>query len=364
MKTTPLYENHCKLGGKMIDFGGWMLPVEYTGIIEEHKRVREAAGLFDVSHMGEITLMGRDAEKSLQHLITNDIASAGEHKVIYSPMCFENGGVMDDLIVYKYSNEHYFLVVNAANTEKDFDWIQDNISGDVKAENDSNKYAQLAIQGPEAESIIQKLTKTSLSEIGFFYFKPDVAIGGIKVILSRTGYTGEDGFEIYIPSDMASTIWDMVLEAGKNKGLLPVGLGARDTLRFEAALPLYGHELSKDITPFEAGLDHFVKLNKDEFIGKDALLLQKSDGLKRKLIGLEMLDRGIPRNGYDVSANGNKIGYVTSGSYSPSLGKNIGMALIETGYSDMETELDVIIRNRPVKAKVVKLPFYTKKYKR
>jgi aminomethyltransferase len=361
---TPLYENHLKLGAKMIEFGGWDLPVEYSGIIEEHRRVRSAAGLFDVSHMGEILITGPDAESAVQRLITNDISKAPEKKVIYSPMCYENGGVVDDLMVYKYSGERYLLVVNAANTEKDFIWIRDNLSGNARAENVSNSYAQLAIQGPEAEDILQRISQSPLSDIGFFFFNPDAIIGGVDAIVSRTGYTGEDGFEIYVPWDRAPDVWERILEAGRSNGLAPIGLGARDTLRLEAALPLYGHELSRDITPLEAGLAGFVKLGKDQFIGKDALAAQKSTGTARKLAGFEMVERGIPRNDYEVRANGRTIGKVTSGTWSPTLEKNIGIALIETGYSEEGTEIDIIVRNRPVRARVVNLPFYRKRYKK
>ncbi len=364
MKKTPLYENHCKLNGRMIDFGGWSLPVEYTGIIEEHRQVRNAAGLFDVSHMGEITVKGKDATQLVQKLITNNIAAAKEFQVVYSPMCYLDGGVVDDLLVYKYSNENYLLVVNASNTEKDFEWIRQNLEGQVAVENVSDAYAQLAIQGPKAETVLQKLAGTALNEIKFFYFKPDVMLGEVKAILSRTGYTGEDGFEIYIPAENAAGIWEQLLAAGKEEGIVPVGLGARDTLRFEAALPLYGHELSMEITPLEAGLGNFVKLNKENFNGMESLSLQHSSGLKRTLVGFEMLGRGIPRNNYEVSANGRTVGKVTSGSYSPSLDKNIGMALVEAGCSAEGTEVDILIREKPIKARIIKLPFYSKKYKR
>ena len=348
----------------MIDFGGWSLPVEYTGIIEEHRQVRNAAGLFDVSHMGEITVKGKDATQLVQKLITNNIAAAKEFQVVYSPMCYLDGGVVDDLLVYKYSNENYLLVVNASNTEKDFEWIRQNLEGQVAVENVSDAYAQLAIQGPKAETVLQKLAGTALNEIKFFYFKPDVMLGEVKAILSRTGYTGEDGFEIYIPAENAAGIWEQLLAAGKEEGIVPVGLGARDTLRFEAALPLYGHELSMEITPLEAGLGNFVKLNKENFNGMESLSLQHSSGLKRTLVGFEMLGRGIPRNNYEVSANGRTVGKVTSGSYSPSLDKNIGMALVEAGCSAEGTEVDILIREKPIKARIIKLPFYTKKYRK
>jgi len=364
VKKTPLYEKHNELGGKIIDFGGWALPVQYTGIIEEHEQVRKAAGLFDVSHMGEIIIKGQDAEIFIQNLVTNNIIGAKEHRIIYSPMCYSDGGVVDDLLIYKYSEQHYLLIVNASNTDKDYDWIIQNAKGQVEILNMSDRYAQFALQGPKAEIILQKLTDTPLAEIGFFRFKPDVRLDGVEAIVSRTGYTGEDGFEIYMNSESAVYLWEKILQVGKDEGLVPVGLGARDTLRFEAALTLYGHEISPEISPLEAGLGKFVKLEKDDFIGKEELVKQHEQGLKRNLVGFEMIDRGIPRNGYDVQIDGRKVGFVTSGSFSPSLGKNIGMALVESDINAEGAELDIVIRNKAVKAKTVKTPFYTKKYKK
>ena len=363
MKKTPLYQNHCKLRGKIIDFGGWALPVQYTGIIEEHERVRNAAGLFDVSHMGEIEVMGKDAAKMIQLLVTNDISKTQDGQVVYSPMCYPDGGVVDDLLIYQINPEHYLLVVNASNTDKDFEWIVQNLNGDVKAENVSDRYAQLALQGPNAQAILQKLTDFPLDDIRFFRFAQNVKTGTCEALISRSGYTGEDGFEIYMPSEDASGLWEDILEAGSDEGLLPIGLGARDTLRFEAALPLYGHEISQDISPLEAGLDNFVKLNKDDFIGKQALYAQKEHGVTRRLTGFEMVERGIPRNGYEVQVKADRIGFVTTGSFSPTLKKNIGLAMIDSASSKENTEIDIIIRDKPVKAKIIKIPFYTKKYK-
>ncbi|HZK28027.1 MAG TPA: glycine cleavage system aminomethyltransferase GcvT [Thermoclostridium sp.] len=362
MKKTPLYENHCKLGGKIIDFNGWALPVQYMGIIEEHRHVREAAGVFDVSHMGEITVKGHDAEKFIQKLITNDIQKTKDFRILYSPMCYPDGGVVDDLLIYKYSSQFYLLIVNAGNTEKDFEWIIKNLEGQVEVENISDYYAQLALQGPKAEEILQRLVDIPLRDIRFFNFSPEVEICGTKAIISRSGYTGEDGFEIYIKSEYVSQLWDTLLREGKEYGLVPAGLGARDTLRFEVALTLYGHEISKDITPLEAGIGRFVKLDKDDFIGKSELLKQKSQGVKRKLIGFEMIDRGIPRNNYDILVNNKKIGFVTSGSYSPSLEKNIGMALVESEFTDIGLNIEIVVRNRALKAKIVEMPFYSKSY--
>lgn len=364
MKKTPLYDRHCKLGGKIIEFGNWALPVQYTGIIEEHERVRSAAGLFDVSHMGEIIVTGPDAAGFIQRLVTNNILRAEDRQVVYSPMCYPDGGVVDDLLVYRYSGEYYLLVVNASNTDKDFEWIMQNIGGQARAENVSADYAQLAIQGPRAGQILQKLVDVRLDGLKFFHFLPDVALAGKKAMISRTGYTGEDGFEIYTDAENAPAIWDELLLAGKDEGLVPAGLGARDTLRFEAALPLYGQEISRDISPLEAGLGMFVKLDKEDFIGREALAGMRAKGLKRRLAGFEMIDRGIARSHYEVYSNGKNIGFVTTGSYSPSLKKNIGMALIETGYTEEGTEIEIAIRDKTARAVTVKLPFYTKMYKK
>jgi len=268
------------------------------------------------------------------------------------------------LLVYKYSNTDYLLVVNASNTEKDYQWMKENIFGNTEILNVSENYAQLALQGPLAETILQKLTSKNLNEIEFYYFSDNVKVGNIEALVSRTGYTGEDGFELYFAYDKAEEMWDLILEAGKDEGLIPAGLGARDTLRFEASLPLYGHELNENITPLEAGLGFFVKLNKENFIGKEALARQKSEGLKRRIVGFEMIDRGIPRNNYEVYKEGEKIGYVTTGSFSPTLKKNIGLALIDSAYSKEGTEIEILIRNKNSKAKVIKKPFYSKKYKK
>ncbi len=364
MKRTPLYEAHVKLGGKMIDFGGWELPVQYEGIIEEHEKVRRAAGIFDVSHMGEIIVKGSGAEEFLEGVVTNSILKAKDNQIVYSPMCYPNGGVVDDLLVYKYSREYYLLVVNASNTLKDFEWLMESRRGQVEIEDVSENFAQLALQGPKAESILQKLTDTNLSDIKFYHFLPRVTVGGFSAIVSRTGYTGEDGFEVYLEAGSGEALWNSVLEAGKEEGLVPVGLGARDTLRFEAALPLYGQEISGEITPLEAGLNRFVKLGKVSFTGKEALQEQIAKGLKRKLVGFEMVERGIPRSHYEVKINGKTEGFVTTGSYSPTLKRNIGMALINSEYAIEENLIDIEIRNKCVKAKIISLPFYSKKYKK
>jgi len=364
MKKTPLYEKHIDFKGKVIDFGGWALPVEYQGILSEHEAVRTAAGLFDVSHMGEVSVKGPDAEKYIQKMVANDISTMTNFQIYYSPMCYPDGGVVDDLLVYKYNNEDYLIVINASNTDKDFQWFQDHLEGNVEVSNMSPCYAELALQGPKSEVILQKLTSTNLDEIKFYHFKPEVKLQGISALVSRTGYTGEDGFEIYLDPKDAPAVWEKLLEAGKEEGLEPAGLGARDTLRFEACLPLYGQEIDKDITPLEAGLGVFVKLNKEDFIGKEALVKQKESGIPRKLVGFEMIDRGIARSHYEVEAGGEKIGFVTTGSFSPSLKKNVGLALIDTKYANEGGEIEVLVRNKKLKAKIIKKPFFRKNYKK
>jgi aminomethyltransferase len=364
MKRTPFYEKHVEHHGTLIDFGGWELPVEYTGIIPEHEAVRNAAGLFDVSHMGEVTVEGKDAEAYIQKMVTNDISTMEPYQIYYSPMCYPEGGVVDDLLVYKYDPQKYFIVINAANTEKDASWFLSHVTEDVKVENVSDKYAQLALQGPKAEKILQKITEKDLGEIKFFHFCDHVNLGAVDAFVSRNGYTGEDGFEILIQPKDAGKLWDMIMEAGKDEGLIPCGLGARDTLRFEACLPLYGHEITQDISPFEADLGYFVKLDKAGFIGRDALRSQKEKGLARKLCGIEMVDRGIPRAGYPIFDGEKQIGHVTTGSYSPTLKKNIGLALLDLPYTALDIVVEVGIRDKHVKAKVVPKPFYKKRYKK
>ncbi|OMP66309.1 glycine cleavage system aminomethyltransferase GcvT [Domibacillus epiphyticus] len=361
LKKTPLYEIYKESGAKVIDFGGWALPVQFTGIMEEHEAVRKEAGLFDVSHMGEVIVEGKDAEAFINYLVTNDVTKLKLNEALYTAMCYPDGGTVDDMLVYRLENEKYLLVVNAANIEKDYVWIKQHAIGDVKVENVSNQVAQIAIQGPKAESILQKLTDFDLSKIGFFKFAQGIKLNGIRnVLVSRTGYTGEDGFELYLEAEKAKEVWKNVLEAGKREGLKPCGLGARDTLRFEARLALYGQELTKEVSPLEAGIGFAVKTNKEsDFIGKEALKTQKEEGLKRKIAGIEVTGRGIPRHGYKViSEDGKEIGFVTSGTHSPSLKKSLGLALIESEYAEIGKGLSVEIRNKKIPANVIKTPFY------
>lgn len=365
LRKTALFNSHEKHGGKIIDFSGWALPVQYEGLTAEHEAVRNFAGLFDVSHMGEVEVIGSEAFNFVQNLVTNDISVLEDNQVIYTFMCYPHGGVVDDLLVYKFTNNHFFLVINASNIEKDFKWMEENLgSYDAEISNISEDLSEMAIQGPNAQKILQKLTELDLTEIGFFYCKRDVKVAGVNCLVSRTGYTGEDGFEIYLDHEDAETVWDRLMEAGEEYGLKPAGLGARDTLRFEATLPLYGNELSESITPLEAGLGFFVKLDKANFIGKEALVKQKEEGLKRKIVGFEMIDKGIPRHGYEVMADGKKIGFVTTGYSAPTVKKNIGLAMVDIEYSKLDTPIEIKVRKRVLKAKVISKRFYSKKYKK
>lgn len=363
LKRTPLYELYEKYQAKVVDFAGWELPVQFSSIMEEHETVRQAAGLFDVSHMGELLVTGKDAASYLNELLTNDVSTLQEGQAKYTAMCYPDGGTVDDFLVYKLADETYMLVVNAANTEKDLAWMKQHMKGDVKLENISGATALLALQGPKSESILQKLTDTDLSSIRPFRFKQDVELDGIQgVFVSRTGYTGEDGFELMVANTDAAALWEKLMHTGEEEGVLPCGLGARDTLRLEVRLPLYGQELSEQISPLEAGIGFAVKSNKaNDFIGKSALAKQKEEGVKRKLAGIEMTGRGIPRPGYKVfSANGEEVGFITSGTYSPSLKKNIGLALLSHTHQETGTPLKVEVRKKMIDAIVVKTPFYQK----
>ena len=362
LKRTPLYESHVSLGGKMVDFGGWEMPIQYTAIIEEHLATREKAGLFDVSHMGEVIVKGSLAKTVLSKLVTCNLELLKPKKIVYTFLMNEKGGVVDDLLVYMVSETEYFLVVNASNTDKDYQWLKEKIaqlSTEVEVINYSPDYGQIAIQGPLAQAILQKLTGFDLSQIKFFTFD-HVQVCDEEVLVSRTGYTGEDGFEIYCKAAHTLKIWQALLKAGAGDGLQPIGLGARDTLRFESALPLYGHELSDDITPIEAGLKFFVKFGPADFLGQSILEKQVEQGTERILAGLEIVERGIPRDGYRIEKDGVDVGYITSGAYSPTFKKGLAMALLRTDTVALGNELDVIIRDKKVKAKIVPLPFYKK----
>jgi aminomethyltransferase len=364
LQKTPLFEAHQRLRARMVEFGGWRMPVQYTGVIEEHLAVRGAAGLFDVSHMGEIEVKGPGALAFLQELTINDVARLGNGQVQYSAICFPHGGVVDDLTIYRIDHDHYLLCVNAANTATDFAWIkqvlEDGAFAEVTVRNVSDEFAQLALQGPAAPAILARLTETDLERIPYYHFYEGL-VAGVPTIISRTGYTGEDGFELYLPPESAEMVWETLLSTGARDGLVPVGLGARDTLRLEMKFALYGHELSPEISPLEAGLGWITCLGKPSFIGREALLRQKEQGLPRRLVAFSLQEAGVPRADYPVLAEGQEIGKVTSGTMSPSLRIGIGLALVQGPYTAVGTPLRIGIRNRQVAAQVVKGPFIQKK---
>lgn len=357
LKRTPLNATHRRAGAKMVEFAGWDMPVQYRGVIEEHLAVRSKAGLFDVSHMGEIEVRGAGALEFCQRLTANDAGRLQLFQAQYSFLLNERGGVVDDIIIYRVKPEAYFICVNASNIEKDFTWLVSQAGGAVEVENQSALYAQLALQGPAAPAILQPLVAQPLAALKpFHFFFADVA--AIRCMVARTGYTGEPGYELYCHNDAAERLWDSLMDAGKAHGLTAVGLGARDTLRLEKAYPLYGHELDDSTTPIEAGLDWVVKLTKPSFLGRDRLVQQKHHGVARKLVGLEALEPGIPRGGYGVFKNGVRIGAITSGTKSPSLGKAIALAYVASAEAELDNRLDVEIRGRMIPVKIVALPFY------
>ncbi len=360
-KKTCLYDKHVALGALISPFGGFDMPIQYSNIIDEHNAVRQHCGVFDVSHMGEVTVKGKDAERYVNHIFTNDVTNAPKGQIFYGMMCYENGGTVDDLLVYKMDEQDFFLVINAANIDKDWAWIQKQADGfDIELNNCSDYYAQLAVQGPEAETVVEEVLGLACKEL-VFYTAKTIDIDNETIIISRTGYTGEDGFEIYGSQTFICNQWDKLMACGRCK---PCGLGCRDTLRFEVGLPLYGDELSDDITPVMAGLSMFCKLDKEEFIGKDALAKQKAEGAKQRVIGIELKDKAIPRHGYAVVVNGEKVGEVTTGYNSISTGKSVCMALVDAAHAKLGTEVEVQIRKRTFPGVVVKKRFYDKHYKK
>jgi aminomethyltransferase len=359
-KRTCLYDKHVALGALISPFGGFDMPIQYTNIVDEHNAVRQACGIFDVSHMGEVLVTGEESEAFVNYIFTNDISNAPDGKIFYGMMCHHSGGVVDDLLVYKMGENRYFLVINASNIDKDVAWITEQAKNfDVVVENQSEKYGEVAVQGPASEEIVERLLGIKCSDL-LFYTCKEVEIEGETIIISRTGYTGEDGFEIYGSHAFTNQVWDKLVGSGDVK---PCGLGCRDTLRFEVGLPLYGDELSDEITPLEAGLGMFVKLEK-EFIGRDALAEQKTEGLKRKIVGIELKDKAIPRHGYDVEVGGKLIGTVTTGYNSISTGKSVCMAMVDIEYSKLDTEVEVRIRKKVFPGVVTKKRFYDKNYKK
>ncbi|HBF37439.1 MAG TPA: glycine cleavage system aminomethyltransferase GcvT [Firmicutes bacterium] len=363
MPVTPIFPIYEKYQAKVIDFHGWQLPLQFIGIIKEHLTVRSHVGLFDVSHMGEIIVKGPEALPFLNYVLTNEFSTLKPERIRYSPLCDDNGGTLDDILIYCYEPTHFMLVVNASNISSDYLWLQNPASGfRVSLENVSEQTAQLAVQGPQALPLLQQLTDAPIQQLKYYQFIPQIMLAGkFPVLLSRTGYTGEDGFEIYLRPQDAIAVWELLMEHGTAWGILPVGLGARDTLRFEACLPLYGNELSKEISPLEAGLERFVHFEKTNFVGKSALLAQRLGGIPRTLIGLETTGRGIPRSDYPIFDQSQNVGYVTSGNFCPSLSKSMALALIKTGYGIPETELDIEIRGKQTAAKIVNLPFFQRR---
>src|SRR3989338_403991 len=354
---TPLYEIHRRLCARFIEFHGYELPLEYTGIIEEHLAVRNSAGLFDLSHMGEIEVEGGNALKLLQRLITNDAEGLADGKVLYTPLCNPQGGIIDDVILYRFNKERFLLVVNASNIRKVYEWMQGNSLPGTRVLDRSQEIGMIAIQGPVSQSIVEGVLGKDIVNLSHHAL---VEEGG--VIISRTGYTGEDGFEAYAPKDRCPNLWERLMDFGRPLGLRPAGLGARDTLRLEAGLLLYGNDIDDNTTPLEAGIAWTVKFHKEDFIGREALLSQKASGVKRRLVGLELLERGIARTGHTILVDSRKIGYVTGGTFSPSLQKPIAMVYVESNYAEVGARhavpLLVEIRGRQLKARVVSLPFY------
>ncbi len=366
MPITPLFPIYQKYQAKLVDFHGWRLPVQFSGIINEHMTVRQMVGLFDVSHMGEIMVEGPDSVPFLNFALTNEISTLKLCRIRYSPLCDDNGGTLDDLLVYCYGPTQFLLVVNASNISSDYQWLRNLATGfNISLDNVSEQTAELAIQGPHALPLLQQITDSPIHQLKYYQFVPQIMLENkFPALISRTGYTGEDGFELYLQPEHAIDVWELLIKYGAPMGLLPIGLGARDTLRFEASLPLYGNELTKSISPLEAGLERFIQFEKSNFSGKDALCHQKLTGIPHSLIGIEMIDRGIPRSDCQVYYNGRNIGYVTSGNYCPFLSKNMALALVQTSYihaDKLETELQIDIRGKLLNAKVVNLPFYSRK---
>lgn len=359
LKRTPLYQAHIELGARMIEFGGWEMPVQYTSLIAEHRTVREHAGIFDLSHMGEFYFSGPGAESNLQRLLSNDVSALSPGQAQYTLILNEQGGIVDDVIVYRLEDGRFLLVANAANTDKDRVWIEARLQGDVAFEDKSAKTALLAVQGPKAVEILAPLASDDVHALPSFH-AAQTSVGGVNVLLSRTGYTGEDGFELYCDAADAEKLWTTLMEAGAPHGMVPVGLGARDTLRLEARLPLYGNDLSDETSPLEAGLSFAVKLDKGDFIGRDALLAQKSEGPKKRLVGFVMEGRGgAPRHGYPILYECRQVGEVTSGTFSPTLEKEIGLGYVETALAAPGTSIDIEVRKKARRAEVVKGRFVT-----
>ena len=357
LRATPLNSVHRALGAKLVDFGGWEMPVQYSGIVEEHQAVRTGVGLFDVSHMGEIEIRGSEAQALADFVTTNHVAKLQIGQAQYAGLLYSHGGFADDILIHKLASDHYFLCVNATNQQKDFEHIRALNRFDARVDLTSDHYAQLAIQGPQARATLQKLTPVELSRIRYYWFI-DTTLDGSPARIAHTGYTGEDGYEIYVAPEVAERIWNRVLDAGEEFSIKPCGLGARNTLRLEARMALYGHEIDASISPWEAGLDWIVKLDKGDFAGREALVEQKQKGVRRQLVGFEMRGRGIARDGYEVWLDGAPAGWVTSGSLSPTLNKSIGLCYLPAGAAGIGRTIQILVRSQLVDAVTVETPFY------
>jgi aminomethyltransferase len=355
-KKTPFYDIHLRNQAKIVEFAGFLMPILFGGIMEEHRRVRSSVGLFDITHMGEFEVWGKDAKDFIQSMTTNDVSRLAPYQIQYSCMCYDHGGIVDDLLVYRLP-DHFLLVVNGACLEKDFKWLSDHVSGDAELKNVSDETCLLAIQGARAEHVLKKLTDYNLPELKF-YWSAWGKVSGVEMLFSRTGYTGEDGFELYFSPPHAEKMWDAVMKAGKEFDIEPIGLGARDSLRLEMKYMLYGNDIDQSTNPLEAGLGWIVKPDKGDFIGKGPILEMKEKGIRRKLVAFELGDKAFPRQHYGIHKDGKQVGEVTSGTFSPSLGKGIGLGYVPVEYSKIGTELDIIIRGRSNKGVVVKPPFY------
>ena len=361
MKKTKLYNVHQNLGAKLVDFAGYQMPIQYSSIIEEHKTVRSSVGVFDVSHMGEIFIRGEKALEFVQHITTNNAQKLNNGRVQYSAMCYEDGGIVDDLLVYRLSENEFMLVVNASNKDKDYEWMKKNNEFDVEIVDESDEYTLLAVQGPDSKKVIQKICDADLEGLDYYHFF-ESECAGVDMIVSRTGYTGELGYELYFKGDdkAAEQVWNKTFEAGAEFNIKPVGLAARDSLRLEMGFCLYGNDIDKTTNPIEAGLGWITKLKKGDFIGRDVLLKVKEEGAKRKLVPMLTEDRAFPRHGYEITSNGSKIGYITSGTVSPILNKPIALGYVDKEYANEDSAVNFLIRDKEIPAKIVKLPFVVK----
>ena len=363
LKRTPLRDVHVKAGARMVPFGGWEMPVQYTGIVEEHRAVRKNVGLFDISHMGEFEIEGREALAIVQRLCTNDAAALGVGQVQYSLLCQPDGGIVDDLTLYRLADDHFMLTVNASNIDKDWGWVTSHGEGNARWKNVSATTALLAVQGQRAETLVQRLAAGDVTRIPYYHFVRGV-VAGVEALISRTGYTGEDGFELYIAAAQAVRLWEALLDAGAPEGIRPIGLGARDTLRLEMKFALYGNDIDTTTNPLEAGLGWVVKPAKGEFVGKASIEAARAKGVTRKLVGFEMVEPSVPRHGYSLRAKGAPVGVVTSGSFGPSVERYIGMGYLPTSLSAVHSEVDVEIRGKLQRARVVRTPFYPSRVKK